>query len=217
MRKLINSNKYLLLLFTLTLILGTVTSVICGRTGTHLFLNRYHSAGIDQVMKIWTYMGDGLVMLAFAIILFFRKIRYGLIFLTSFLLSSLIVQILKRFVFDGFPRPVKYFAETGIELYLVPGIKYHYMNSFPSGHSATAFALFIGIAFLVKNNALKVILFIFACGVAYTRVYLSQHFLIDTVFGSLIGVVCAMISHWYFFSPGNYWMNIPVYKVYNRK
>ncbi len=216
MRKLYSENKYLLVLFVLIFLAGIIISSVFGRTGTHLYINGFHSDLLDHLMKILTFFGDGIVMISLAVLFMFIKIRYGLIFTTSFLLSSFIVQFLKRFVFSGFPRPVKYFQDTGIDLYLVEGINYHSYFSLPSGHSATAFALFIGLSFLFRDHILKLLCLLFACTIAFTRVYLSQHFLIDVLAGSFIGVICAVFSHLYFSGVEKKWINIPVYKVFAR-
>jgi len=213
MRKIFLSNKYMLIVFLVIFIMGVLFSAIYGRTGTHLFINSFHSDFADWIMKIWTWAGDGLVMLGVSVILLFRKVRYGLTLLSSFLLSSMVVQVLKNTVFRGMPRPVKYFEGSGIDLHLIQGLEYHLFNSFPSGHSATAFALFFGLAFLCKNRFLKTLFFIFATGTAFSRVYLSQHFLADAVFGALIGVLCAIVSHWYYCCLDKNWLNIPVHHV----
>jgi membrane-associated phospholipid phosphatase len=67
-------------------------------------------------------------------------------------------------------------------------------HSFPSGHTASAFALATILSFSVKDNSLKSIgLLLGACIVGFSRTYLSQHFLVDVTVGSAIGVVSAYI------------------------
>ena len=213
MRKLLTINIGLLTAFAMIFLLGTVISAIYGRDGTHLFINNYHSVALDQFMKLWTHLGDGTFLAGLAIVLFFIKIRFGFIFLSSFFISSFIVQLLKRTIFAGMPRPLRYFECSGIDIHVISGLKYNYFNSFPSGHSATAFALFIGLALLSKNQLLKVFLLVLACSVAFSRVYLSQHFLVDIIFGSLIGVICAILSHWYFHYLDRQYLGLPIYKI----
>jgi membrane-associated phospholipid phosphatase len=121
----------------------------------------------------------------------FVSFRKGLFILCTFLISSGLVQFLKRLVFTDNPRPVSLFRDLGLELHRVEGVKYLYHFSFPSGHSTTVFAMFIGLALMTKNKLLKLLLLISAYIIAYSRVYLSQHFLIDILTGSLIGTVSA--------------------------
>ena len=96
-------------------------------------------------------------------------------------------------------RPSKYFElfET-YKLHLVEGVKLHSLQSFPSGHTATAFNLFIMLAFIVKSNTMKLLFFVMAALVAYSRVYLSQHFVLDITAGSVIGIiVMALVFVWF--------------------
>lgn len=48
---------------------------------------------------------------------------------------------------------------------------------------------------MIKNRWLKVLFLIIAMLVGYSRMYLSQHFMIDITFGSLIGVISAIIIY----------------------
>jgi membrane-associated phospholipid phosphatase len=95
-------------------------------------------------------------------------------------------------------RPVLFFDNMGIEIYRIPGLEYHSHFSFPSGHSATAFALFIGFALFSRNNFLKLAFLIIACIISYSRVYLAQHFLEDILTGSLIGTIVILIVYYSF-------------------
>lgn len=66
-------------------------------------------------------------------------------------------------------------------------------NSFPSGHSLGAFALFSLLAFfLPKRSGYVTAMFFLAISVGVSRVYLVQHFWQDVYAGSLVGVVLAM-------------------------
>ena len=62
-------------------------------------------------------------------------------------------------------------------------------NSFPSGHTVTAFSAAIVILYLTKNKNWSILLFIVALAVGYSRMYLSEHFFEDVIVGSVIGVL----------------------------
>jgi membrane-associated phospholipid phosphatase len=51
------------------------------------------------------------------------------------------------------------------------------------------------LAFYTKNNPLKLIYFIIALLIAYSRMYLFEHFLRDVFAASLIGVGSAILSY----------------------
>jgi membrane-associated phospholipid phosphatase len=69
-------------------------------------------------------------------------------------------------------------------------------NSFPSGHTLSAFALYGFLAFSSKNKTVSTVLLLaLAVLVAISRVYLLQHFLQDILMGSVLGVGLAIF--WY--------------------
>jgi membrane-associated phospholipid phosphatase len=72
------------------------------------------------------------------------------------------------------------------------------MNSFPSGHSATAFALFLCLSIMVNRSWLKYLMFVFAALVCYSRMYLSEHFLQDVFGGSVIGISVSFLAYLFF-------------------
>jgi membrane-associated phospholipid phosphatase len=129
--------------------------------------------------------------------------------------AGIVVQLLKHLVFQGFDRPVKVF-ETISELYLVQGIEFYDHFSFPSGHAATALAIFGLLTMITNRKWLKMIFFLCAVIVSYSRVYLSQHFLEDILFGSAIGILAVIIFYWYFHNLKISWADHPV-QYYFRK
>ena len=77
----------------------------------------------------------------------------------------------------------------------VPGYELRSWNSFPSGHTISAFGLFCMMAFFLKKHYLKLLVMVVAVLVAYSRVYLMQHFYVDVYVGSMIGVAMAMATY----------------------
>lgn len=161
----------------------------------HLLVNDLHTGFADKFFFYITFLGDG--FFALFVILSGLLIRYrtAVKLALSYAVSSLIVQVLKHLVFSDVMRPVKYFQEININLNLVDGVNYHSFLSFPSGHSASAFSIFILIGLMVKNRYFKIAFVLLAFVVAFSRVYLSQHFLVDIFAGSFIGFVTAYCSN----------------------
>lgn len=79
-------------------------------------------------------------------------------------------------------------------LHLVDGITVHTYNSFPSGHTATAFAFALLIAVLVPSTLLTLVCVAAALLVGYTRIYLGQHFPIDVAGGMIVAAVSITLS-----------------------
>jgi membrane-associated phospholipid phosphatase len=199
MYKIIIKNKLIFFLYFCFLLSALTFLISKGKINSHLLLNNFHTSFFDYFFRILTYLGDGLFMVITGLFLIlFISIRYGLIILSSFLASSLIVQLLKRFIFAAYDRPVLFFQNLGMEIYKIPGLEYHGHFSFPSGHSTSAFALFIGLAIFSKRDSLKIIFLLAACLTAFSRVYLSQHFLEDIIAGSILGTITSIIVYFLF-------------------
>lgn len=145
---------------------------------------------VDVFFKYITYVGDGVFVIVLALMLLFvRSMRQGLYILLSYATASLFTTILKRVFFDDVNRPFFVFTYFRHEkLNMVEGAEVLIHNSFPSGHSTAAFALFFSLIFTTDKAGLKWMYFLLALTVAFSRTYLSQHWLIDIYVGSVIGV-----------------------------
>ena len=185
-------NLAMLFCFALVWSCLLILDCIYPKVQTHLMLNGYHTQGLDVFFKYATKLGEGFpVYLGIAILIFSR--RNGLLVLLGQGLTCIVTQALK-FAF-AHPRPATYFKEMGVDLpATVDGVKLRTaFNSFPSGHTSAAFALFTCLA-LMTPRKWSPLWMTAAWLVAYSRIYLSQHFLEDILLGSLIGMVssCAV-------------------------
>lgn len=188
-------NKYICLFYILllTFVFGLLFAI--EKKQLHISLNNFNSSFFDSFFKTVTFLGDGIFLLMLCLFLMFWKARVPFSLFLGYVVSGIFVQLGKRVFWPNAPRPSSLFDE-GV-LHLVEGIKLHSMNSFPSGHTATAFALFFLLIFYTPFKPLKFLFFILACLVGYSRVYLSQHFLFDVAFGSVIGFLSAFMVHYY--------------------
>ena len=214
MQKIIKENRLVLYLYFIFILAALTFIFLEGKSDSQLIINSLHTPFFDSFFKILTNLGDGLFMIFVGImLLIFISIRYGLIILSSFLCSSLLVQILKKLIFKDHDRPVLFFQKIGIEFYKIPGLEYHSHFSFPSGHSTTAFALFIGITLFTRNVYLKILLLLIACITAFSRAYLSQHFIEDTIAGSALGTGTVFVFYYFFTGLESFRIDRPVVKI----
>ena len=197
MRQIIKENRVFIITYLVLWSSATVICLIYPKGDIHLFMNRFHCNACDHLFRYLTFLGDGWFTVGVTVVLLFIRFRFALMVAASNLSAGILVQVLKRFVFTDSPRPALYLKDVP-ELYLVPGIDLHYHHSFPSGHSASAFALMITFALIAGKKWAAMLLLILACMVAYSRVYLSQHFLGDILAGSVPGFLAAFIFYWYF-------------------
>jgi membrane-associated phospholipid phosphatase len=160
----------------------------------HLLIAGYRTEFLDAFMPYYTEVGGFLPWLVIVGLLFYR-FREAMFVMATQILASLVVQPLKHTIDADRPRRV--FEQLQLLLPKVEGVQLHSAHSFPSGHTAAAFAWFFSLALLVKRPCLKFLFFVLALLAAYSRVYLSQHFTEDVFAGSIIGVLVSFIYYMY--------------------
>jgi membrane-associated phospholipid phosphatase len=173
----------------------------------HLSINTHYSVFADLVMPYVTLAADGITIAILILLLIGWNRKYGFWTAVSVVLASGITQLLKHTIYSGEPRPKLFFATQHSPLRFVPGIENYLFDSFPSGHTTAAFAFYFCLVFAVKNNYLKFFLFLFALLIGYSRIYLSQHFLNDVFFGSIIGMLSTLFVMTY--AVHKNWLNLP--------
>ncbi len=186
-----------LLVYAIFLLLGAGLLILLSKPDMHILMNAYHNYFFDMLFAWITHFGNGLAALSIFFVILLFNIRKAFLFGFANLLAGLSVQFLKKVLFPSAMRPVKFF-DGKYDLYLIEGVQNHLMESFPSGHTATAFATFLILSGFTKKTTLKVMFFVFAMLTAYSRVYLSQHFFEDIYVGSLMGVVLSLIVAYIF-------------------
>ena len=207
-------NRLIFLLYLFILLIALTFIVFEGKINSHMIIEGLHFPILDSFFRIVTFLGDGFfVILIGHLLMVFINIRCGMVIMSSFLLSSFLVQMLKRVFFSASDRPVLFFQKLGIEVYKIPGMEYHDHYSFPSGHSTSAFVLFIGLALFSGKNALKAVFLFMAVLIAFSRVFLSQHFIEDIIAGSLLGTFTVMLLYLWFSKWKNPWLDKRILKL----
>jgi membrane-associated phospholipid phosphatase len=212
--------KYRLFLFlhiSLLIILFPVF-INFSKAEIHLTINQFHDAFTDIFFKYITFLGDGLTPVLIGLYFAVFSFRKAMLIIVSGSFAGLMAQFFKRLIFYDIDRPVKYLAN--FNLHLVDGVQMYTSHSFPSGHSATIFAFCLVLSTFTISTLNKIVLFCAAVLVAFSRVYLSQHFLIDTYAGSIIGTTCAIIVIYFINKQKADWLDnsfLQIYKKYHRQ
>jgi membrane-associated phospholipid phosphatase len=183
------------LYFTGYLISAFILSLFCffvPKSEGFLLVNQYHCKWFDYFFILFTNLGNGLFAIALMVFMLIRKkIGWSVQIGVSFLLSGLIVQILKHLIHS--PRPKLYFGSGNI--HCIYGITGTGLFSFPSGHAATIFALTTLLAIYFPGRRSGMFFILIAVVAGFSRIYLSQHFPIDVLAGSAIGAVISMVVY----------------------
>ncbi len=190
--------KYFLLPYSILLFFGFLSLLLYSKTDIFLFINNKNNAFFDMICSKATHIGDGWSFGIFLILAFFFISRKDFYFgIAIFASTSLVSTVFKRVFFSNELRPFAWFANNKV-VHFVEGVTVYTNNSFPSGHTITAFSLAFYAAYLFKNNKLDLFFLFFAFLVGYSRIYLGQHFFGDVVFGSLISVSTSLLCLYVF-------------------
>lgn len=188
---LFRDNKKFFIAYFFLMLIAIFILLFFSKKDAFFLLNPYHTTLLNSLFIGITWLGDGIFVIAVAIILFFFKKKFlsGMV-LGSYFLSGIIAQVLKYFVTEARPA---YFLSNAVYPHFIEGVTLHNYHSFPSGHTASAFALAAVLSFFTANKNYSFIFLIVAASVGYSRIYLGQHFLDDVLAGSVIGVFSSAV------------------------
>ncbi len=157
------------------------------------FINNYfHNPFLDKLMIILTSLGDmGLIWIIIAIGLLhtpkYRKV--GFMTICALVLSSILGE---GFLKNLIQRPRPFMADPAVQLLISKPLSF----SFPSGHTASAFA---AAGILVKKvKKYKGFVTTLALLIAVSRMYLFVHYPSDIVGGIIEGLICSKIVLYFF-------------------
>jgi len=190
-----NNFKYFFCPLIFFWIAGSILLYMKGYKGSFLYLNSHYLNALDIPLYLLTHLGNGLMIVAILMILWSKdKLDVLACVIIGVIVSGIIVQVLKNYVFDTWSRPQLVF-ESHLEL-IHTYTNYRIIdNSFPSGHSNTIAGVFTIIAYAYKHKSkyFVMLLSLFALLICYTRIYLGVHFLGDVLAGSVLGVSVSLL------------------------
>jgi len=196
-KNILRSNIGFMLPWCIFFTLGSVVAMMVPKKELHLWFNQHHSLIGDALFPYITKMAEGWMIFPVVALLLFVRFRYSLYFTVSILTSSLLAQFLKRVVFPDFDRPSRVFAEAA-NFHWVDGVHLNGAFSFPSGHTTSAFTIFMVITLLMPTKKWHALLFLLALLIGFSRIYLSQHFFMDVVAGSFLGgSIPLLLFNWF--------------------
>lgn len=214
-------NLYFFVPYLAFLITSTVCIIVFPKGSDVLFLNGLNSSLLDPFFRISTFIGDGIFYLMILVPMAIFRLRFPVIGFISFISSGLAAQLLKR-IFDQ-PRPKLFFENIGNVnlLHFVPSVDVYSHHSMPSGHSASAFSMFLLLSIIIPEKRLGALFFFFALNVGLSRIYLLQHFLQDVVVGSILGVIFTILTVYLFQNMKKLrnakWHNISLIEKFRKK
>lgn len=151
-----------------------------------------HNTSIEFFVRIGHYFGKPQLIIFTFILLYLigiilkrEKFRItGLMFFESFILSGIIVTVLKSII--GRWRPYTGYGNFSFIPFTL-GPNDHL--SLPSGDVATAFAFSVIAASIFENKSWKIFWYFLATLTAFGRIYNDQHWLTDVVLAATISLI----------------------------
>ena len=153
---------------------------------------------IDAIMQYVTESGDVFNMMAFGILILIipKTRRIGITLMILIVISTLLTGYIKcgidrnepDFEYQGVPFYVEVSRDT-YALFCEGGFD----ASYPSGHAARAmiFGIVLGYALSQRFPRGAYLLFLYPLMVSISRIYVLQHFPMDVIGGTVIGVMLA--------------------------
>lgn len=180
--------RYFMTGFLLTWSIALGAAIALEKGLETIYFSQLRTPELNWVAKYGTWLGDGVLLAILALVLlFFVSVQKGALLAIIGVAQALIAALFKQVIFNGWPRPSVFLADRP-DLIWVEGVALYGYNSFPSGHTLTAFSLAAFIVLMWPRRRYVIPLLSYAWFIAFTRVYLGQHFLQDVVFGAALGL-----------------------------
>jgi membrane-associated phospholipid phosphatase len=184
-------NLFFLIPFVLWIATGGLLLILCDKQVLFAAFNTHHTDVSDIIMYYFTWLGEGnvvtiMLLLLLFIVPVFRNWWFFVAALLCNVLPTVVTQIIKHMA--NASRPLKYFHKAAW-IHILPDWDHLYNQSFPSGHSTGAFALYCFLSMLlpVRYKWVGLLFFCIAFMVVYSRMYVAAHFFADVYTGSIIG------------------------------
>lgn len=166
-----------------------------GKTHSFILINGYYNPPLDVFFRWVTWLGDGLIYVPILLYCIISNRKFFLPVVFGILIATFLTHFLKRVVFPDALRPISLEAQK-IIIHKVQGVVINRQNSFPSGHTGTAFSMALLLVTVMKRRIWAFILPMIAFFVGYSRIYLGQHYVTDVLAGMCVGIVTAFLSLW---------------------
>ena len=184
----------LLYSFILSALLFLATGIF-GKNKLFLMLNGNMGIVADYVFAFFTWLGNGslwVVLLLITLFVLRRKDAWPLL-VGGFILSTILTQICKYWIIPREPRPWSAFTDHSL-FHHVSFVEPLLISSFPSGHTATAFSIYLTLCLLIRKKWWVMTGLLYAILVGYSRIYLAQHFPFDVAAGIIVAIISVSAS-----------------------
>jgi membrane-associated phospholipid phosphatase len=199
MLKILTNNRLFFIIFLIWVIFVGVLQLLFTPTEIMFWINRHHNSLSDSFFYYVTLFGEDMIWFLMLCSLVYdyyvleNNRNDAIKVLLISWLSKVLLSVSLKNIFN-YPRPIEVYQHSGQVIHFVDGITIHHWQSFPSGHTLTAFAFACVCLFLSKKTYPAIIALLIAMLVGYSRIYLFQHFPRDVFVGGVLGVGVVVIA-----------------------
>lgn len=156
-----------------------------------LSLNPFRVEPWNTFFRFCTRLGEPISFVVLGLLAMLWRFRFALLIAIAGSILPPVSYILKDKI--GTDRPITFFNKAGLRdaVVTIPEVDLNGgQTSFPSGHTTAAFCIYSLLALMTRAKApwLGLAWAYTAMLVAFSRIFLVQHFLIDVLGGALLGI-----------------------------
>ncbi|NJC24948.1 phosphatase PAP2 family protein [Neolewinella antarctica] len=197
-------HNWLFLVATLLLVVASLYLLFTSQQGdTLIVINQYRSVFFDYFFKIGTHFGEPVAYAGVVAIVGAFSYRKALFAVLTGAAAGVLAGVLKLCFAEA--RPLRWFFDNheatwhSLNHFEEEWRSWAEVGSFPSGHTASAFALYSFLSFNARSGKLPITLFCLALAamVGFSRMYLLYHFLRDVTAGAVLGVTVAIVVYYW--------------------
>ena len=196
-RTFLRANRFFLIGIGL-LLLGFLYLLFTNQQGDELIaINGLRTDNLDRLFIAGTRLGEPIAYVVVILVAVTFRLRTALFAALTGITVAVVAGLLKLYFAEA--RPMRYFFDNfeatwhNLNLFDENMRNWGY-SSFPSGHTASAFALYSFVCFNVRRPkiAVSILCFLLALQVGFSRMYLLYHFLRDVTAGAFLGLLIAV-------------------------
>lgn len=196
-------NNWLFLSVTLLLVVLNCWLLASQNQGDALVaINELRSPVADVFFKIGTHFAEPVAYATIILLVGAFSWRKSMFAVVSGALAGIVAGIFKAIFAQ--PRPMRWFYDNHNDIWHALNrfeeewMSWDEVSSFPSGHTASAFALYGFLSFNARGGKSWIALLCTALAimVGFSRMYLMYHFLRDVTAGALLGVLMGILAYY---------------------
>lgn len=160
-----------------------------------LFLNSFHDSFWDKAISIFTSIGSWVPLYLLIIYVIIKTYKQNANIILVFIALAIVFSVLSTALIKYGVQRLRPTHDPVLSNLVHNVYDRGGLYSFFSGHAAHSFTIAVLTSRLFKRNLYTVLIFLWAIGVSYTRIYLGLHYPGDVLAGWVWGIFTGLIFY----------------------